>query len=402
MKRCCLGLGMAVFLLPACQKNKLEQVERVIEKVRQEYAPDRRTALFELSAVQAGGKVLVTGETNLPMARSAVIRCLDSAGIAWTDSVKVLPDGWSGDKTTGVAALSVVNMRYEPGHSAELVTQVLLGTPVEILKRKGGWCLVQMPDKYIAWTGKDDLAMMDSLEFSRWRAVDKLVYTADYGHAYAGPSERSSFISDLVKGDILELAGMESGFYRVAYPDGRRAYIPENAGSMYRDWVTSLDPSPERVLEAASRMMGVPYLWGGTSVKGVDCSGFTKTAYYMNGLILPRDASQQVLAGEAVSIRLADTVNISEALKNLRKGDLVFFTNDPSRRNDPGARITHVGIYMDQGEFIHSSGRVKVNSLSDTAANYNERRALTLAAARRVLTSVDKNGIISLQKHPLY
>src|SRR5690606_34759178 len=92
----------------------------------------------------------------------------------------------------------------------------------------------------------------------------------------------------------------------------------------------------DRLISTAKRMMGLPYLWGGTSVKGVDCSGFTKTAFHMNGLMIPRDASQQVLEGMQVDI-LAPDGSLDTVLvhRNLKPGDLLFFSAGKGGQPNP-------------------------------------------------------------------
>src|SRR5205085_814257 len=102
---------------------------------------------------------------------------------------------------------------------------------------------------------------------------------------------------DLVSGNLLKLLAKEKDFYKVEYPDGRVGYIPQNQANYYDQWVKRPNPTANQVLTTAKTLLGVPYLWGGTSIKGVDCSGFTKTAYFLNGIIIPRDASQQALVG---------------------------------------------------------------------------------------------------------
>src|SRR5699024_4878699 len=99
------------------------------------------------------------------------------------------------------------------------------------------------------------------------------------------------------------------------------------------------------LVATAKTMTGAPYLWGGTSTKGMDCSGFTKTIFFMNGWVIPRDASQQVHAGESI-----DT---SEGFDNLRPGDLLFFGR-PATETSP-QRVVHVGMWIGNNEFIHSS-----------------------------------------------
>ena len=106
-------------------------------------------------------------------------------------------------------------------------------------------------------------------------------------------------------------------FYKVNYPDGREAFVKKDEAKLFNEWYNSLNPTGETILNTAYRFMGIPYLWGGTSTKGMDCSGFTKTVYFLNGIILSRDASQQVNTGELVDTK--------DGWKNLQAGDLLFF-----------------------------------------------------------------------------
>ena len=137
----------------------------------------------------------------------------------------------------------------------------------------------------------------------------------------------------------------------------------------------------ESLVATGKELMGVPYLWGGTSTKGVDCSGFTKTIYLMNGDIIPRDASQQITAGE--------NVDLTKNFENLEPGDLLFF-GVPATADKP-QRVVHVGMWIGNNEYIHSSSRVQINSVDPNAENFSEYNLNRYLESRRYLTSRTDN-----------
>ncbi|MCK9629778.1 MAG: C40 family peptidase, partial [Bacteroidales bacterium] len=147
-------------------------------------------------------------------------------------------------------------------------------------------------------------------------------------------------------------------------------------------------------INTARQFVGFPYMWGGTSIKALDCSGFTKTTYYLNGVILERDASQQAKFG--------DSISLANNFAALQAGDLLFFGSKATK--DKKERISHVAIYIGKGEFIHSATSVRINSLLPDAANYYEG-STRLVRARRVITRIDKvegDGILTIRNHPWY
>jgi len=382
-----LGLLMACTSgKPVTESSSAGTLTSHIEAIRQQFAPDKRTALFQ---VEPHGNVL-SGETNMPAAKAALLERLQAAHISFTDSIQVLPASGLEGKHQAIITISVANLRTRPTHSAELASQATLGTPVQVWKENDGWYLVQTPDKYLAWVDAGGIALMDNNRFSDWQNSEKLIYTHPYGFAYATPDAAGATISDLVYGDVLVLKNQTDEFYEVAFPDGRAAYVPVAEATAYEVWAASRRPTENNLVQTSKRLMGVPYLWGGTSFKGVDCSGFTKTVYFMNGLVLPRDASQQVHAGE-----LVDT---SEGWERMRPGDLLFF-GVPAKDGKP-ERVVHVGMWIGENqEFIHSSGRVRISSMNPDAPNYDAYNLNRFLRAKRISP---QGALLDLRTSALY
>lgn len=219
-----------------------------------------------------------------------------------------------------------------------------------------------------------------------WRKSERYIYTGYHGHIWEQTDKYNSApVSDIVLGCILEISQTPKSTRDKLYvtlPDGRQGYINRSETKEFDKWASQpLDMN--KIEKTARSMMGVTYLWGGTSVKGVDCSGFVKTNYFANGVILSRDASQQALAGNK---------NIPEKWKECQLGDLLFFGNE-------NGRVTHVAMYLRNGEYIHSSGYVKINSVDPSAQNYLTTPFLSTT---RIKTALNTPGIIQVKDHDWY
>lgn len=351
-------------------------VRSAIVEVQQAHAPDKRVALFDIKSHSQDDTVFLSGETNLPEAYASLIQKIEEKGIIYVDDIQLLPDPALPSK--GVVNVSVANIRFVPKHSGELSTQSTLGTGLKVYKQEGDWFYVQTPDGYLGWLEKGAFILMDDIAYQDWLKAEKIIFTADYGFVQDAASPQSGRISDLVSGDILLSEGVSGSYRAVAFPDGRRGYVPNDLISEQSDWLGRMQQlSVPAVINTALTFTGRPYLWGGTSGKGMDCSGFTKTVYFLNGFVLPRDASQQVHAGVEVPT--------DSTFRALQSGDFVFFGEKATGGEQE--KVRHVGIYLGQGQFIHSGADnpgVRIESLLPDSPNFAAHRRKSFLRARRM------------------
>lgn len=382
----------AMLLIACSEKEEGENdYQQIIDTTENEFAADGRIALFHVETISAQERLTLKGETNLPNAKSALLARLDSAQIKYTDSIQVLPSPSVKNKTYGVIDVSVANLRGEGKHSAELVTQATLGTPVRIWKRTEEWYYIQTPDEYLSWVDHGGITTMDEAEFNAWKSSEKVIYKKPFGQSYSNASTNSKPVTDLVTGAILELEAEKDDFFKVRYPDGRTAFIAKKEAEVYSDWLQNLESSKENLVATAENLMGLPYLWGGTSAKGVDCSGYTKTIYFMNGMVIPRDASQQVREGKMID----STGNFG----NLEVGDLLFFGRPAT--DSTSERVVHVGMWIGNNEFIHSSGDVHISSMDEKAENFDDFNKSRYLRTKRYLGENTK-GLLHLQNKQVF
>ena len=294
------------------------------------------------------------------------------------------------EKRMAVVEFSTCYLRLKPDYESPLETQELMGTVVEIVGEQSYWREVVTPQPYRAWCTDQGLIEMSADELKAYEEAPKVMFCDLYGHIYKEPSMDSQTICDLVGGDLLRLTtvkdntdktlkkALKGRWTKVMLPSGKTGFVPSKQLKLHKGFrsismgegsaESISSETTEAIIAQAERLLGVPYLWGGMSAKGVDCSGLVRISHIMNGILLPRNASQQVKCGERVE------------LDNLQRGDLVFF-GTPATDEKP-MRITHVGIYLGENKIIHSSHRVRINSLIPGDDDYYENSHRLVAAIR--------------------
>jgi cell wall-associated NlpC family hydrolase/SH3-like domain-containing protein len=325
------------------------------------------------------------------------------------------------EKRMAVVELSTIYMRQAPDYESALETLELMGTVVEIVGEKGYWREIVSPQPYKAWATEKGLVEMSAEELKAYEEAPKVMFSGLYGHVYMEPSFKAATLCDLVGGDVLRYEGKKGKWTAVMLPSGRKGYIPTEELQLHYGFrsiaqgegsAESIRPeTTEAIIAHAEKLLGVPYLWGGMSAKGVDCSGLVRISYIMNGIVLPRNASQQINCGDRIPMEI-DTEYWNETqrtgkqpetyitvcgnevawsddfrkemlrrTKNLERGDLVFF-GTPATEPGKKPRISHVGIYLGDGKIIHSSHKVRINSLIPGEEDYYENSWKLVGAVR--------------------
>lgn len=295
--------------------------------------------------------------------------------------------GWA------VVEFSTNFMREEPDYTAENGDQALMGTVVEITGESGYWRRIVTPEPYSAWVNEMGIVPMTQDEVNDYIDCLKYICIKDFTHIYQEPSTESARITDFVMGDLVRSLFNSKGkplksgkFLACMLPSGKCGWVLKTDVADFDTWAATREMTASAIISTASDFLGVPYMWGGTSIKHVDCSGLVRSVFFMNGILLPRNASQQARAGVHVP------------LDAIEPGDLLFF-GTPSDGVEP-ERISHVGIYMGEGYYIHSSQVVRTSSLDEGSEDYGGRQPIR---ARRILGHVDDgHGATSILKSPYY
>ncbi|NOY51020.1 MAG: C40 family peptidase [Chlorobi bacterium] len=397
LKRCSLlSLIATLFFMSSCS-NVVEEsgpcydLSAALDSVQKVYAPDKRVKLWMSDIQKTNGACRL----DLALDNKAtynIVKALIAKDFPEVDAhIELLPEKESAQLISALANNSVINLRSEPRHSAEIATQALLGTPLRILEMRDEWYLVQTPNKYIAWTDDGAIVEVDRQHLEKYKVAKKIVYDKQYGFSYSEPDTKSLVVSDLVLGCILPVKGEKGEFYRVSYPDGRNAFVLKNEFIGFEE-LSNKEPNMNELVETAKKFNGIPYLWGGTSSKAIDCSGFTSTVYFMSGLVLQRDASQQTKYGKEIST--------DYEYDKLQAGDLLFFGR-PASDTLP-EKVTHVALYIKDGEFIHASGKVRINSMDSTQSNYISSYPRRFVRAVRVNGNYDDFGVQRIKDNDFY
>ncbi len=349
-----------------------DPVAEAIKRVQDRIAPDTRVSVFDIKAATRGTALEVTGEVDGAAAREAVLQALRDVGRSpVVDKIVVLPDPQFAARPLGVVTVSVAVMKTRASHESELASQLLMGSVVRILKRNGWYYVQSLDDRYLGWMEPDHLALMAKADVEAFEHAPRVVVVSPYAWVRSQPSGDAPPVCDSVIGDIFRTTGRAGDFLTVQLPDLRTGYVSQHEVSDYADWKAARRVTADTVEQTARLFMGVPYLWGGTSVKGFDCSGFVKIVFHLNGLELQRDADQQADEGAPVAL--------DPSFSQVRRGDVLFFGPRPGAVN-----ITHTGIYLGAKLFIHCAGLVKLNSFDPASPLYNANLLGRLVKVRRM------------------
>lgn len=383
-----LFLTFLALLGPSCEESvpnineEMENAQHLADSLRQIIAPDKRVFVFTPSIKQPanGDCFQLAGYSQSSSAAAELKALLSESGYCIYDSLLLLPAPELGEDTLGIVKVSVANLRSAPGHSSELATQALLGMPLNVLEQRGSWWRVQTPDGYIAWLDGGAFQRLDRSTMEAYYRGELAMVNIALVQLTEGRGG-GSVIRDLSLGNVVKVGPTRDDYRSVTLPDGQMGYLASDLLMPLSDW--SARSAALQLPELAKHFYGAPYLWGGTSTKGMDCSGFTKMTYWINGFVIPRDASQQVHAGIEVPL--------DEELSQLRVGDLLFFGN---LREDGSQRITHVGLYLGGGRFVHSgadNGYIREQSLLPDTPDYADHRRESLLRAKRL--SIGSPGV---------
>ncbi len=304
------------------------------------------------------------------------------------------------NKRMAVTALSENMMRLNPDYESPLETQSLMGTVVEIIGEEGYWRQVVTPEPYTAWCTDLGLVEMTAEQINEYKAAPKYICTTQHSGVYASPSPKGKRLSDLSIGNLVRVVYKEGKkpkpsvrkkWAEVMLPDGRKGWTPAADLALFAEWAGKQKITADNIVNTAMMFEGAPYLWGGASSKGLDCSGLVRLTFFMNGYLLPRNASQQVLNGREIIMECDHNVTpdsdklYQEMLKrtrHLQPGDLVFFGSPETFWSKE--KITHVGIYIGNGKIIHASHKVRINSLIPGEKDYYENSHRLLKARRYI------------------
>lgn len=269
-----------------------------------------------------------------------------------------------------VVNVSTGFVRNAPDYESGLETQLMMGTVVQIDSTQSYWRHVHaLEPEYTGWINDLQLAPIDDPE--AYIARPKYICTAEITRVYAAPADTAARLCEVVMGNILTRGrDLRRGWSEVLLPDGRSGWMKSGDIEDFSRWAATRVRTADSIEALSRRFLGVPYQWGGTSIKGEDCSGFVRTVYLMHGILLPRNASQQVRLGDELPLDM----------KQWRKGDLLFF-GTPATSKRP-MRVTHVAMYLGEGRIIHSSQLVRINSLVEGEPDFYDRKPV---AARRML-----------------
>ena len=255
----------------------------------------------------------------------------------------------------GVASISITPLRKEAAEQSEQVSQLLFGETYAVIKQVKKWLLIQLThDKYTGWISSSQHTAISKKEYDQ-----HLNSPTHYAFDLSASADNGQQALPITVGSMLP------------YFDGMQCKLANNTKWKYHGLALEASNllSPDRLVKIVNRYLNAPYLWGGRTPFGIDCSGFTQMVFRFFDTLLPRDASEQSQLGRNIDL-----------IESTQVGDLAFFKNE-------NEQITHVGILIAPQQIVHASGKVRIDFidnhgiLNEEINQYSHR----LAFCKRIL-----------------
>jgi cell wall-associated NlpC family hydrolase len=361
-----------------------DDVQSAVDALIESKWADARLTVFAVQAESTGNTVRLTGDVLTAEQQAEAERAVRQAApeLQVVNDIAVLSRP---DNQWALVKRGLSNLRRSPGNGAELLAQGLFGEPVELLKHDAdkGWWFARLEDGYLGWLVESSLYVCNRDEARAYRASADALVEAELATTYSGLLVQGGMPPEGLRagklpfGVPVKVAERRMGLARINWEGEPSLWVAEDDLLPMAERPRPGDAGIARTLELMGRFIGVPYLWGGETPFGYDCSGFAQTTMEFMGLHVPRDADQQFVAGQPVE-------------GEPQPGDLLFFSDTISNPADPQAgrvaSITHVAVSLGGTEFIHATGHVwgvTRNSLDPASPIYRAWLKEHLAGARR-------------------
>lgn len=343
--------------------DDIDAIRAVARAVRSEFAPDARLEVFQVR-VGDGASPTATVVTTLPKAALAFVQRLEESTLEADVEVSVLPDPLLLPASEALVRSSLAPVYARPTLNSTLVTQYPLGVRLTLLDRHGIFWRVRGEDGHIGWTHTGYLMRGEPEWALGWERAEGGDPAVSIGARLE--DDEGTFARLPWGARVIQQAGG-----RILLPHGGAARLVEGEVVPVDRLRDRFPPRGDSVIRTAQRWRGAPYLWGGITPNGVDCSGLAQSVYWMHGLALPRDSDLQRDVGEEIEV--------GPDWSGLRPGDLLFFAEK--------RRVNHVALSLGGSRIIHASatnGGVAVDDLRGDG-DFQQHLSDVYAGSRRLL-----------------